>query len=259
MRYALAAICFALTMTAAHAAALAPPLDRDATLKANEQAKAENALIVKAMAALKARKWQEAETLLLEIAAVDPANWQVERSLGSAKLNLGKYDEAVAAFDKAIKLAEAAAKATPPDAGAKAELGSILTAQGNAYLKLKKTKEAVAAFERAAALDPHPATAYFNLCATQYNSGDVDGALKACDRAIAADPKKADAYFIKGSLLFGNATLGADGKMAVPGDALKALRKYLQLEPNGAHAADVKAMFEAAGQPVTTTYKPKGK
>src|SRR5215475_10283036 len=170
MRSILAILFLALTTAAANAAAT----DRDAVIKANEQAKAENALIVKAMDALNAHKWQDAETMLLQIVALDPANWQVERSLGSAKFNLGKYEEAVAAFDKAIKLAEAAAKATPPDAGAKAELGSILTAQGNAYLKLKKTKEAMAAFEHAAAVDPHPATAYFNLCATAYNAGDVE-------------------------------------------------------------------------------------
>ncbi len=255
MRYTVAAICLAFAVTAAHAAAPAP--DKDAAVKANDKAIAENALIVKAMDALKAQKWQDAEALLLQLAVSSASDWQIQRSLGQAQLNLGKYEAAVADFEKAASLAEAASKATPPEAAAKAELGSILVAQGNAYLKLKKNKEAVAAYTRAAALDAHPAVAYFNLCATDYNSGDMDGALRACNKAIAADPKKADAYFIKGSVLYANATLGADGKMVVPADSLAALRKYLALEPNGPHVSDVKAMLEAAGQPVTATYKPK--
>ena len=79
----------------------------------------------------------------------------------------------------------------------------MLTQQGNAYLKLRKNKEAVDAYTKAASYDPNPATAYWNLCATQYNTGNVDGALDACNKAIVADPGKADAYFIKGVLLVG--------------------------------------------------------
>lgn len=251
---AIVSIVFAVT--AAHAA---PAPDKDAALKANEQAKAENALLVKAMAALNAKKWQEAETLLLQIAATDKSNWQVERSLGDAEFNLAKYEAAVAAFGKAITLAAAAAKATPPDTAAKAELAPILTAQANAYLKLKKDAEAKAAYTRAVTLDPHYALASFNLCAVDYNAGDTKGALAACNKAIAADPKNAAAYFIAGSIRYADATVGADGKMVVPAEALKALRKCLELEPAGAHAADVKAMLEAAGEPIATTSKPKQK
>ena len=38
-------------------------------------------------------------------------------------------------------------------------------------LKLKQNDAAIAAYGKAATLDPHPATAYFNLCATMYNVG----------------------------------------------------------------------------------------
>src|SRR5256885_4369493 len=53
----------------------------------------------------------------------------------------------------------------------------MLTNEGNAYLKLHKNTEAVAAFTKAASMDPNPGVAYFNLCATQYNAGNSEGAL----------------------------------------------------------------------------------
>jgi hypothetical protein len=107
-------------------------------------------------------------------------------------------------------------------------------------------------------LDPNPATAYFNLCATQYNAGNVGGALTACDKAIAADPSKADAYFIKGSLLIGESKTDSSGKVIAPAGAAEALKRYLELAPNGPHASDVKQLLSFIGSNVETTYK-KGK
>jgi tetratricopeptide (TPR) repeat protein len=97
--------------------------------------------------------------------------------------------------------------------------------------------------------DPNAATAWFNLCATAYNTGDTEAALKACDRAIAADPGKADAWFIKGSVLFGQAPLDKAGRMAAPPGTRQALQKYLEIAPNGAHAGDVKAMLDFLATP----------
>ena len=57
-------------------------------------------------------------------------------------------------------------------------------------------------------MDPNPGTAYFNLCATLYNQGDMQGAISAFDRAITADPLKTDAYFIKGVRVIWNGNPG---------------------------------------------------
>jgi tetratricopeptide (TPR) repeat protein len=135
----------------------------------------------------------------------------------------------------------------------------MLTNQGNAYLKLKQNDKAIAAYNKAASMDPNPGTAYFNICATQYNSGNTEGALAACDKAIAADPTRADAYFIKGSLMVGESKLDKDGKLqATPGTS-EALNKYLELAPDGPHANDVKAMLQAIGAKIETTYHGKKK
>jgi tetratricopeptide (TPR) repeat protein len=85
----------------------------------------------------------------------------------------------------------------------------------------------------------------FNRCAIEYNAGKMADALTDCDKAIAADPARADAYFIKGSILFGDGTLVGAKWVAKPG-ALEALRKYLELAPDGPHATDVAQMLDAA-------------
>ncbi len=184
------------------------------------------------------------------LALVSPAgaaapSWQHLAATGDAAFNSGNYAGAIDAYDQGIKAAEAD-RQTPET---RAALGRMLTNKGNALLKLKRNSEAIAAYSQAAATDPHPATAYFNLCATEYNTGNVEGALAACDKAIKFDPKKADAYFIRGSLLLGDSKAGKDGKVVAPRGTEEALRKYLELAPNGPHAKDVREMLAFIGAP----------
>jgi tetratricopeptide (TPR) repeat protein len=224
-----------------------------------EKALGENALIAQLNPALQAKDWATAEPILQKLVAMNPARWDYQQALGNAQLSLNKYDEAVATFDKAIPLAENASKTDPKSdpAKAKAAVAQMLTSEGNAYLKLKKNDKAVESYTKAAAMDPNPGTAYFNLCATQYNSGNTQGALAACDKAIASDPNRADAYFIKGSLMLGDSKQDKDGKLQAPPGTSEALNKYLELAPDGPHAGDVKAMLQAIGAKIETTYKKK--
>jgi tetratricopeptide (TPR) repeat protein len=230
----------------------------------NAKAESINALITQYQAAVAAKDWKAAITPLQAMTTADPTRWEYFQALGAAQFNVDDYENSVESYEKGIQIAQGyVSGATPKDpknansdpAKAKAGEGQMLAAQGNAYLKLNKKSEAVAAFTKAAEMDPNPGTAYFNLCATQYNSGNTEGALAACDKAIAADPNKADAYFIKGSLMLASSTLDKDGKVkATPGTA-EALNKYLELAPDGQHAADVKQMLEYIGSKVETTYK----
>lgn len=207
---------------------------------------------------------RDAEAALKQMTAADPTRWEYFQALGTAQFNLGDYDGAVQSYDKGIQAAQGyVSGATPKDpknansepAKAKAGMGQMLASEGNAYLKLKKNSEAIAAFTKAAEMDPNPGTAYFNLCATQYNSGNTEGALVACDKAIAADPNKADAYFIKGSLLIAGSTADKEGKIQAPPGTAQALNKYLELAPDGPHAKDVKDMLQYIGSKIETTYK----
>lgn len=219
-----------------------------------------NALISQYTAAQQAKNWQQASDVLKQMIAADPTRWDFQKAMGDAQFNLGQYEEAVASYEKAAPMAEAAKNDPKADpAKLKANLAGLYANEGNAYLKLKKNPEAIAAFTKAAELDPNPGIAYFNLCATQYNTGNTEGAMAACDKAIAADPKRADAYYIKGSLMMGASTMDKQGKLEAPAGTADTLNKYLELEPNGAHAGDVKEMLAAIGAKVQTTYSEKGK
>jgi tetratricopeptide (TPR) repeat protein len=167
-------------------------------------------------------------------------SWASDQAAADADMANGQYQDAVALYERAI----AAAQSGQPDAATKAQIGKMLVSEGNCFLKLHRTADALAAYEKAAPLSANPATAYFNLCATYYNTGSTTGALQACDKAIQVNPNKADTYFIKGSVLFGQAQV-VNGKYSVPPGTVEALDKYLALTPNGAHAGDVKQMLDA--------------
>jgi tetratricopeptide (TPR) repeat protein len=226
-----------------------------------DKAVGENTLIAQLNPALQAKDFATAEPILTKLIAMNPNRWDYQQALGNAQLNLNKFDEAVATYDKAIPIAENATKTDPKADPAKAKAGvsQMLTSEGNAYLKLKKNDKAIEAYTKAAAMDPNPGTAYFNICATQYNAGNTQGALAACDKAIASDPTRADAYFIKGSLMVGDSKLDKDGKLEAPPGASEALNKYLELAPDGPHAGDVKAMLQAIGAKIETTYHERKK
>jgi tetratricopeptide (TPR) repeat protein len=226
-----------------------------------DKALGENALIAQLNPAMQAKNWEAAEPILTQLIAINPTRWDYLQALGYAQLNLGKFEESVATYEKAIPMAENATKTDPKadPAKAKSAVGQMLTNEGSAYLKLKKSDKAIEAYTKAAAMDPNPATAYFNLCATQYNTGNTQGALAACDKSIAADPNKADAYFIKGSLMMGDSKQDKDGKLQAPAGTAEALNKYLELEPDGKHANDVKQMLTYIGAKIETSYKDKKK
>jgi tetratricopeptide (TPR) repeat protein len=205
---------------------------------AGHAAESENELVNRAATALQARDWPAAENLFRQLTARAPANWLYLQGLGDALGAQGKYAEAIAGYDKAI----APALATR-DEKARWAAGAMLTQEGLFYLKQKKLAEGVAAFTKAAQYAQNPATAWFNVCATAYNAGDVKAALAGCDKAIAADPNKADAWFIKGSLMVGESKSGPNGKIIPPKGTVEVLRKYLALAPNGGHVKDVEEML----------------
>jgi tetratricopeptide (TPR) repeat protein len=160
-----------------------------------------------------------------------------------------KYAAAETSYSKALTLNTAAAKPNP-------EINAAANNQlGQAYGKTGKIKEAAAAYELAAAADPtKAATYYFNEAATLFNGNDIDGAAAAADKAIAADPTKADAYYIKGQALVQKATV-VNNVITAPPDCIAAYQKYLELEPNGPHAQEVKDVLAGIGAKVAETYK----
>ena len=162
-----------------------------------------------------------------------------------------KFTDAAASYKKAIDL-NAASKKPNVDTAAAA-----YNQLGQAYGKSGKATESADAYEMAAKTAPANAGMYyFNEAATLYNAGNLDGAGAAADKAIAADPKKADAYYIKGQALIPKATVDPKtNKIVAPDGCVEAYQAYLELAPDGPHAADVKGILQGIGASVTSTYK----
>jgi tetratricopeptide (TPR) repeat protein len=162
-----------------------------------------------------------------------------------------KYGDAVTSYKKGVDLNAASKKPNPTvTAAAYNQLGQALAKQGN-------VKDAADAYDQAAKAEPANAGMYyFNEAATLYNAGKLDEAGAAADKAIAADPKKADAYYIKGQALIPKATVDPKTqKIVAPPGCVEAYQQYLELAPDGAHAADVKGVLEGIGAPVKSSYR----
>jgi tetratricopeptide (TPR) repeat protein len=162
-----------------------------------------------------------------------------------------KYNDAVTSYKKGIDLNSASKKPSPEAAAAG------YNQLGQAYGKLGDAKNAADAYDNAAKAQPANASMYyFNEAATLYNSGKLPEASAAADKAIAADPKKAEAYYIKGQALITQATVDPKTqKVVAPPGCVEAYQQYLELAPDGPHAADVKGILEGIGAQVKSTYK----
>jgi len=203
-------------------------------------------------AEIKAAKFGEAETLMLKDSALKPDASVLWAQLGQAQMGLKKYDEAEASFKKVLELEAVSKKPSLANQGAaNSGLGEINARAG-------KVPEAQAFYDTAAKVDPTKAAFYLTNEAviwSQMGNGDAQNA--AADGAIAADPAKAMAYYLKGQALVQKATVDAtSGKMVLPPGCAEAYQKYLQLDPTGPFAGDVKGILDqAANMKIDTNYK----
>jgi tetratricopeptide (TPR) repeat protein len=180
--------------------------------------------------------------------ADDPARWEPYQLLGGIYAAANRPNDAIEAYEKGSLAAR-----KEDSARARIGLGQMLNAEGNLLVQQKRLAEAVPVFAQAAESSAYPAMPYFNLCATDYNLKRFEEALASCDHAIASDPKMADAYYIKAAILFGQGQV-EQGKFVVPPGTTEALNKYLELDPEGTHAAAVREMINQLNRPIRTTY-----
>lgn len=161
------------------------------------------------------------------------------------------YSDAAASYKKAVD-ANAASKKPNPETAAAA-----YNQLGLAYGKQGDVKDSSDAYEQAAKTQPAQAGMYyFNEAATFYNAGKGDDAAAAADKAIAADPKRAMAYYIKGQSLIPKATVDPKTqKIVAPPGCVEAYQQYLELEPTGAHAEEVKQVLTGIGAPIKSSYR----
>ncbi len=106
---------------------------------------------------------------------------QVYYNRGNAKRKLGRYEEAIKDYDKAIALNPNFAKA--------------YSNRGTLKLKLGRHEEAIKNYDRAIELDSNVAQVYYNRGTLKLKLGRHEEAIKDFDKAIELDPKNAKAHY----------------------------------------------------------------
>lgn len=193
--------------------------------------------------ALQAKDWNGALTAAQKLVDLRATSENL-RLLAIAQLDSGASEASLATSERAIAAAQQEKPAPgQPDAAWKDSLAQIYNVRGNALLRLHRTDEAIASYNRAAELASNPGQAYFNVCAVLYNIGKTADSAVACRKCVQADPTRVNAWFVLGSDIFADARI-ENGKVVLPDEARQALQKYLELAPDGPHAADAKAMLE---------------
>jgi tetratricopeptide (TPR) repeat protein len=137
---------------------------------------------------------------------------------GNALYGLKRYEEALAAFEQAIRL-------DPNDA-------STYHGKGIALGGLKRYEEALAAFEQAIRLDPNNPTYHANKGIALFKLERYEEALIAYEEAIRLDPNNPDYHANKGDAL-----LSLDPYE----EALTAYEQAIRLDPNYARAYNGKS------------------
>jgi len=184
---------------------------------------------------LDAKQYDQAIGVMEQAVALDQTHDILYANLAEDYSEAKQYDKAADAYQKAIAL-------KPRNAGYVINLGTVLAKSG-------KIDDANAAFAKAAQLDPTQAKmAMFNTGVVLFNQGNLDAAAAAFDKLVTQDPTNADAWYYKGICLLGKA--GTDpktNKLVLQPGTVEALKKSLQLAPNGPNAANAKSALEQIG------------
>ena len=212
---------------------------------------AESPELTQAEAAIQKKDCATAEPLLLKVVAAEPANYAAWFDLGFVRHGLGKNDDSIAAYRKAVEakpdvfesnlnLGLMLAQAGKPDAEQFLRAATKLTptaqveeGRARAWLSLahilqaSKPDEAIAAYREAGALqprDPEPHLAAGGLLEKQNQFADAEQEYKL---ALAIDPKSADA-------LTGMANIYMRGHRFTQAEEI--LHQLVGLHPNDAGA-----------------------
>jgi len=161
-------------------------------------------------------------------------------NLGIAYGGLGEHEEAITMLQQAAIL--------KPVAGTYMELGTDLAQVG-------KLPEAAAACDKVLTVDPAAknmqAGCYKNVAIVLINKGKLVDAIAPLQKAAQLNPQDALAWKLLGDGLTNTITSRSEGgKTAyiLPPGTTEAYQHYLQLEPNGVYAGQVRAALEGFAQ-----------
>ncbi len=156
-------------------------------------------------------KYQEAIRYYDKAIKLNPRDTIAYMGKGIALYYLGKYQEAISCYDKAIEL-------DPKNT-------EVYYNKALALDKLGKYQEAISCYDKAIELDPKNTEVYSGKGFTLSDLGKYQEAISCFDKAIELDPKNTRAYFSKGYALF---------HLGQYQEAIKYYDKAIALDPNDA-------------------------
>jgi predicted O-linked N-acetylglucosamine transferase (SPINDLY family) len=144
---------------------------------------------------------------------------------------LGRVDEALASFQRALQL--------------RPDFVQSLNNQGGALAEMNRNEEALASYDRALAVAPGEADGWYNRGVALQNLDRKDEALAAYDKAVALKPSAAEAWNNRGNLLREDRRLD---------EAMESFQRALSADPRhadtlaniGGGLQDLKRFAEAA-------------
>jgi len=130
-------------------------------------------------------RYAEAADVLAKLSQAAPDSAEAQNNLANALVALGKHDEAIAAYERALAL----------DPNLKAARSNLASLHVNRGLPLVHTRHAQAAqhFARAIAVDPDRASAHAALGFSLHALGKPEEALASFRRALGIEPDNTEA------------------------------------------------------------------
>lgn len=166
-------------------------------------------------------KYQEAVAAFEEAIKLSQVNWGYFFNLGLSYKKMDKKEEALKAFQKAVEL-------NPGSYSSNKELGEVLAKSGN-------FQDAKTFYQKAVEMSPDDPDAHFNLGACLINTGEPELALSHFQKTVELKSDYADAYYQIGTIYIGqNKTQ----------EAVQSLEKFLEIAPNHEKAALAKQLLQ---------------
>jgi tetratricopeptide (TPR) repeat protein len=150
---------------------------------------------------------------VLQLQQQFPRSVNLFNIIGAAHKSLGKLEEAIEAYNKALAI--------------KPDLAETYYNLGNALKDQGKLEEAVDAYNKAISLKPDLADAYYNMGNALKDQGKLEEAVDAYNKAISIKPDHAEAYYNMGI------ALKDQGKLE---EAVDAYNKAISIKPDHAEA-----------------------
>ena len=122
---------------------------------------------------------------------------------------LGRYEEAIASYDKAIQF--------------KPDYHEAWNSRGNVLGVLERYEEAIASFEKALKIKPDYHVAWYNRGIALDNLGRKEEAIASYDKAVEIKPDKHEAWFYRGNVL---------GVLERYEEAIASYEKALEIKPD---------------------------